>query len=94
MPEDKLEAIGLEPLRPRDLILPDGRRERRLLGEALFEVAGQEGQLTCQVIFAPKDSLLLLGATALEAFCLDVDPATKALKPMLAVIGGFIASAI
>ncbi|NCO32561.1 MAG: hypothetical protein GW893_01640 [Armatimonadetes bacterium] len=93
VPEDRLESIGIEPLRPRELILADGRRERRLLGEALFEVVGQEEQLTCQVIFAPKDSLFLLGATALEAFGLDVDPTTKSLKPMLAVIGGFLASA-
>ncbi|MBI3922353.1 MAG: hypothetical protein HY318_13110 [Armatimonadetes bacterium] len=93
VPEDKLEAIGIVPLHHRDFILADGRREGRLLGEALFEVAGQEGQLTCQVIFAPKDSLFLLGATELEAFGVDVDPTTKALKPRLAVIGGFIASA-
>ena len=34
VPEDRLEAIGLIPLRTRDLILADGRQDRRLLGEA------------------------------------------------------------
>ena len=39
-----------------------------------------------------KDSLFLLGATALENFGVEVDPIQKTLKPILAVIGGFLAS--
>jgi hypothetical protein len=34
----------------------------------------------------------LLGATALENFGVDVDRIEKRLKPILAVIGGFVAS--
>lgn len=94
VPEDRLEAIGIEPIQKRDLILADGRRERRLLGEALFSIQGLEGQITCPVIFAPKGSLYLLGGTALENFGVDVDPIAKALKPIFAVIGGFVASAV
>ena len=45
-----------------------------------------------QVIFAPAGSLCLLGATALEAFGVDVDPVSKRLKPILAIIGGFVGS--
>ena len=45
------------------------------------------------MIFAPKGSLLLLGATALENFGVEADPIEKKLKPILAVIGGFLASA-
>ena len=48
--------------------------------------------LTCQVIFAPVGSLCLLGATALEAFGVDVDPVSRRLKPILAIIGGFLGS--
>jgi len=44
------------------------------------------------VIFAPKGSLFLLGATALENFGVEVDPTQKKLKPILAIMGGFIAS--
>jgi len=44
------------------------------------------------VIFAPKGSLFLLGATALENFGVDADPIQKKLKPILAIIGGFLAS--
>jgi hypothetical protein len=36
--------------------------------------------------------LLLVGATALENFGVEVDPVQKRLKPILAVIGGFRAS--
>ena len=46
------------------------------------------------MIFAPKGSLLLLGATALENFGVEVDPIEKKLKPILAIIGGFLASAL
>lgn len=90
VPEDRLETIGIEPVHTRDLILADGRKERRLLGEALFSIQGLEEQMTCPVIFAPRESLYLLGATALEIFGVDVDPIEKTLKPILAVIGGYL----
>ena len=31
VPEGRLQEIGISPLRPRELILADGRRDRRLL---------------------------------------------------------------
>ena len=92
VPEDRLQEIGLEPLHARELILADGRHVRRLLGEALFTLPELNETLTSQVIFASKDSLYLLGATALEAFAVDVDPKEKKLKPIAAIIGGFLAS--
>lgn len=92
IPEDRLHAIGIAPLLGRDLILADGRRERRLMGEARLTIDGLQGSLTCPVIFAPAGSLYLLGATALEAFGVDVDPASQRLKPILAIVGGFLGS--
>ena len=92
IPEDRLQAIGIEPLHTRDLILADGRRDRRLLGEASFSVYDLNETLTCPVIFAPKGSLYLLGATALENFGVDADPSAKKLKPILGIIGGYLAS--
>lgn len=92
VPEDRLHAIGVLPLRSRDLILADGRRDRRLLGEALFTITELNETLTCPVIFAPQGSLYLLGATALENFGVEADPTTRRLKPISAVIGGFLAS--
>jgi predicted aspartyl protease len=92
VPEDKLTAIGIEPMTARDLILADGRRDKRLLGEALFTIEELDETMTCPVIFAPKGSLFLLGATALENFGVDVDPAAKRLKPILGIIGSFLGS--
>jgi predicted aspartyl protease len=92
IPEDYLERIGVEPTTKRNLVFADGRKDTRLLGFYDFEINTFEGHITCPVIFAPKGSLFLLGATALENFGVDADPVQKKLKPILAVIGGFIAS--
>ncbi len=93
VPEGRLNEIGIAPLRTRELILADGRRDRRLLGEAVLTIPSLEESLTCPVIFAPADSLYLLGATALENFGVQADPTTQQLKPIASVIGGFLASA-
>jgi predicted aspartyl protease len=93
VPEDFLERIGIEPSATRTLVLADGRQETRLLGFCDFQVEGLEGSIPCPVVFAPKGSLFLLGATALENFGVEVDPINKRLKPILAVIGGFLGSA-
>ena len=92
VPEDYLEKIGVEPTGTRNLILADGRTDKRLFGYCGFQIEGLEGINTCPVIFAPKGSLFLLGATALENFGVEVDPIQKKLKPILAIIGGFLAS--
>ena len=92
VPEDYLEKIGVEPSEKRNLILADGRRDTRLLDFCNFQIEGLEGTIPCPVILAPKGSLFLLGVTALENFGVEVDPVQKKLKPILAVIGSFIAS--
>jgi clan AA aspartic protease len=94
VPEDRLASIGLASIRERDLILADGRRDRRPMGEALFTIAELGETLTCPVVFAPKGSLYLLGATALENFGVDADTTSRKLKPILGIIGGFRASRI
>jgi predicted aspartyl protease len=90
--EGCLERIGAEPSVKRRLILADGRQDTRLLGFCNLQIEGLEGIIPCPVIFAPKDSLFLLGATALGNFGVEVDPIQKTLKPILSVIGGFLAS--
>jgi clan AA aspartic protease len=92
VPEDRLHEIGVKPLRAREPILADGRRDRRLFGEAAFTISEPNESLTCSVVFAPKNSLYLLGATALENFGGQADPTTQRLKPIAAVIGGFLGS--
>lgn len=92
VPGRRLEEIGVEPLRTRELIMADGRHDKRLIGEARFSIESLDETLTCPVIFGPDDSLYLLGATALENFGVDADPTAKKLKPIAAIIGGFLAS--
>ena len=87
VPENRLNEIGVRPLRTRELILADGRHDRRPLGEAIFTIPKLDESLTCPVIFAPQGSLYLLGATALEIFGVQADPTTLQLKPIASVIG-------
>jgi predicted aspartyl protease len=94
IPEDYLQRIEVEPAATRNLVLADGRQQARLLGFCNFQIEGLEGNIPCPVIFAPKELLLLLGATALENFGVEADPINKRLKPILGVIGGFLASSI
>lgn len=93
VPEDRLESIGAEPAATRTLVLADGRQETRLLGFCDLRVEGLEGSIPCPIVFAPKGSLYLLGATVLDSFGVEVAPVNKRLKPILAVIGGFLGSA-
>lgn len=93
VPEDFLERIGVEPSGKRNLILADGRQDTRLFGFCDFAIEDLEESIPCPVVFAPKGSLFLIGATALENFGVQVDPVQKKLKPILAVIGGHLASA-
>jgi predicted aspartyl protease len=93
VPEDLLQRIGVEPSATRRIVLADGTEQTRLLGFCDLQVEGLEGSIPCPVVFAPKGSLFRLGATALENFGVEVDPVHKQLKPILAVIGGFLASA-
>jgi predicted aspartyl protease len=86
-PEDRLHAIGIEPKFPRDFVFADGTKDRRLVGEAALSIEGTGETITCLVVFGPPGSLLLLGATALENFCLQADPTTQKLRPITAVIG-------
>ncbi|HEX5471291.1 MAG TPA: hypothetical protein VFW73_05365 [Lacipirellulaceae bacterium] len=92
VPGKRLEEIGIAPIRTRELILADGRHDKRQMGEARFTINELGETLTCPVIFGPDDSLYLLGATALEIFGVDADPTSKTLKPIAAIIGGFLAS--
>jgi len=92
IPEDLLERIKAEPVDSRNIILADGRTDKRLIGFCNFQIEGLKATLPCPVIFTPKNSLFLLGATALENFCVDADPTSKKFKPIAAIIGGFTAS--
>ncbi len=87
IPENRLQNIGIEADNTREFVLADGRRDRRLLGEALITVQDLKESATNKVVFGPKDSSYLLGAVTLESLGVEVDPANKELKPIIAIIG-------
>ena len=93
-PGERLEQIGIAARWTRELILADGRRERCSLGEAVFTIPDLHESLTCLVVFGPPGSLCLLGATALENFGVEADPANQRLKRIAAIIGGFRATTV
>ncbi|TWT41842.1 hypothetical protein RAS1_29650 [Phycisphaerae bacterium RAS1] len=86
-PEDRLHAIGIVPKFTRDFVFADGKKDRRLVGEAAFTIDGLAETITCLIVFGPPQSLFLLGATALENFGVQADPTTQKLRPITAVIG-------
>ena len=86
VPENRLTAIGVEPVRTREFTLADGRTERRLIGEARLQIEALGETATCQVVFGPPGSLFLLGASALEAFTVGIDPLAQRLTPITVVI--------
>ncbi len=92
VPRGRLESIGLAPDATRDIVYANGTKSTCGMGEARFRIQGVQEARTCPVIFAPNDSLLLLGATALEAFGVAADPDSRTLRPIAAIIGGFLAS--
>ena len=91
IPENRMKEIGVDPTSSREVILADGRRDRRLLGEALITIPVLNESLTNQIMFGPSNSLYLLGAMSLEAFAVEPDPLGKRLKPIAAIIGGYLA---
>ena len=92
IPQNILEQINFEPEGTKNLIFADGRVDRKLFGPCKFEIEGFADRITCPVIAGANNSLYLLGATALENFAVEADPVNKELKPIFAIIGGFIAS--
>ena len=93
-PEQRLNEIGIVPKFARDFVFADGKKDRRLVGEASLKVEGSDESVTCLVVFGPPDSLFLLGATALENFGVQADPVTQKLRPITAVIGTALAARV
>lgn len=92
IPQNLLAQIDFEPESTKNIILVDSRVDKKLYGSCKFTIEGFPDSITCPVIAGPDDSLLLLGATALENFGVEADPVNKRLNPILAIIGGFIGS--
>jgi len=79
LPRDFLERIGVRPMARGRFQLPDGRYVEREKGGVLLSVDGQTVAMT--VAFAEPGEATVLGATALEALGLAVDPVKQKLVP-------------
>jgi clan AA aspartic protease len=79
IPAEILQRLGVEPVRTISLVLADGRRTDRQVGEALVAVDGEA--VPSRVIFGEPGDAVLLGLTVLEQLGLAVDPVQRRLIP-------------
>jgi len=79
VPRSMLESIGIAPVSRRVFLLADGRRVERQTGIVGLSLDGVMVGTTA--VFAEAGDDLILGATALEALGMLVDPVDKKLLP-------------
>lgn len=77
VPGPLLERLGIEKVRTVPLVLADGRRALRDVGDAVVVVNGDAAP--CRVVFGQSDDAALLGLTVLEQLGLAVDPVQRRL---------------
>ncbi|MBM2814693.1 MAG: hypothetical protein HW421_1455 [Ignavibacteria bacterium] len=92
IPENLAKKIHFEPISSRNVFFADGKTSKCLFGTLNFEIEGFEESIPCPVVICAKNSPLLLGATTLENFAVEVDPAHKKLIPIQTLIWSFIAT--
>ena len=74
-----LESLGVQSVSRSRFTLPDGRRLERETGGVLLTLNGST--MSVPVAFAEPGEATILGATALEALGLAVDPVKQRLVP-------------
>ncbi len=79
MPGEVLDRLGIRRLRRVALVLADGRRQEREVGDAMVTLNGDS--VPCRVVFGEPGDAVLLGLTALEQLGLAVDPVQRRLLP-------------
>ncbi len=81
---ERLEKLGIRPMARWRFRALDGRMMERDVGEAVAECMGERA--TTIVIFAEKGDREVLGMNTLEGLRLEVDPVTKQLRKVEAVL--------
>ena len=79
VPGEMLRQLGIGAIRRVSLVLADGRRAQRDVGEAHVAVNGEP--VPCRVVFGEPADATLLGLTVLEQLGLAVDPPQRRLVP-------------
>lgn len=84
VPTPILRRIGVEVQGPEIFRLADGRRVRRDVGHALFEIEGRHAP--SRVVFGRRGDACLLGMVALEELGLTLDPLKRRLRALRLMI--------
>jgi predicted aspartyl protease len=74
-----LRRLGVESFSTVRVKLADGREQDCAMGEVSAQIDGSRRPILC--LFGSEDAPPLLGAHALEAYLLTVDPVEKKLTP-------------
>jgi len=83
-PADALRRLGIAPHRTLTLTLADGSKTTREMGGAYFEYQGTGG--VAPVLFGAATDMNLLGVTTMEAMGLMIDPLTRDLRQLPAML--------
>ncbi len=83
IPESLLDELGIEREETRQFELADNRIVEYQLGETRVRIDDREK--TVPVMFAPDDTMPLVGATTLEILGLGIDPLSETLVPVNAL---------
>jgi len=81
---DRLEKLCIKPMSKWKFRTIEGRVIERDIGEAIVECLGERA--TRIVVFAEKEDAEVLGVDALEGLRLEVDPITKQLRKIEALL--------
>lgn len=79
IPAELLNRLGVQRLRRISLLLADGRRSERDVGDAAVALNGES--VPCRVVFGESGDAVLLGLTVLEQLGMAVDPVQRRLVP-------------
>ncbi len=85
-PGEVLDRLGIKPHRELTLSLADGSQVTRKMGGAYFEYNGIGGM--APVLFGLPGDAELLGVTTLEAMGYMVDPLSRDLRRLPAMLAG------
>ncbi len=79
IPAELLRRLGIQKVRTVSLVLANGRRAERDVGDTAVAVNGES--VPCRVIFGESGDAVLLGLAALEQAGFAVDPVQRRLVP-------------
>ena len=86
MPASTLHRLGVNEQVQIEVEYASGQRSTVPVGWALMEIDGFSDRLPAMIVFGHEDAQPLLGAHALEAFRLTVDPIDQTLRRRTALL--------